>query len=136
MGLGLPAAAYLLITRESKRGKFVEAAQLSELALGEPREVTFERTRVDGWRTFQEKGIAWVVRTGEKQVVAYAPQCTHLGCAYHWEGQRHEFVCPCHESRFSIDGKVMGGPAARPLDRYVTRIEDQKLLIGTDIRKA
>jgi len=26
-------------------------------------EVTFERTRVDGWRTFKEKGIAWVVRS-------------------------------------------------------------------------
>jgi menaquinol-cytochrome c reductase iron-sulfur subunit len=136
LGLAVPAAAYLFITRESRKGNFVEAGKLSELALGEPREVSFERTRVDGWRTFQEKGIAWVVRTGASDVVAYAPQCTHLGCAYHWESQRNEFVCPCHESRFSIDGKVMGGPAARPLDRYVTRIEDQKLLIGTDIRKA
>ena len=30
----------------------------------------------------------------------------------------------------------MGGPAARPLDRYVTRVEDNQLLIGAEIRKA
>lgn len=137
LGLGLPAAAYLFVTKESKKkGNFVEAAKLTQLEIGKPQEVTFERKRVDGWRTFQEKGIAWVVRTSDKDVVAYSPQCTHLGCAYHWEAGRNEFVCPCHESIFSIDGKVVGGPAARPLDRYVTRVEDQKLLIGSEIRKA
>jgi len=136
LGLGLPAAAYLFITRESKKSRFVEAANLTQLEVGKPREVTFERTRVDGWRTFKEKVITWVVRTGDNSVVAYSPQCTHLGCAYHWEGERNQFVCPCHESLFSIDGKVMGGPASRPLDRYVTRVENDKLLIDTDIRKA
>ena len=137
LGLALPAVAYLFATGTSrKKGNFVEAAKLTQLEVGKPQEVTFKRTRVDGWRTFQEKGIAWVVRTDEKNVVAYSPQCTHLGCAYHWENQRNQFVCPCHESLFSVDGKVMGGPAARPLDRYVTRIEDDKLLIGSEIRKA
>ncbi len=136
-GLALPSAAYLLIAGNSKKkGNFVEAAKLNQLQVGKPQEVTFERIRVDGWRSFKEKGIAWVVRTDEKNVVAYSPQCTHLGCAYHWEGSDNQFVCPCHESRFSVDGKVMGGPASRPLDRYVTRVEDQKLLIGTEIRKA
>ncbi len=135
--LGVPAGAYLFSAKASnKKGNFVEAANLSQLETGKPREVTFERTRVDGWRTLREKVIAWVVRTSDDGVVAYAPQCTHLGCAYHWEAQRNQFVCPCHESLFSIDGKVMGGPAARPLDRYVTRIEDNKLLIGSEIRKA
>jgi menaquinol-cytochrome c reductase iron-sulfur subunit len=137
LGMALPAAAYLLAAGKSKKkGNFVEAAKLTQLQIGKPQEVTFERTRVDGWRTFKEKGIAWVVRTGDNNVVAYSPQCTHLGCAYHWEGRRNEFVCPCHESRFSVDGKVMGGPAARPLDQYVTRVENESLLIGTEIRKA
>ena len=59
-----------------------------------------------------------------------APQCTHLGCAYHWDDRKTEFICPCHNSLFSIDGKVTGGPASRPLDRYETKIEGKKLLIG------
>ena len=137
VALALPSVAYLFVGHKAdKTSNFVEAANLTQIEVGKPKEVTFERTRVDAWRTFQEKVIAWVVRTDERNVVAYSPQCTHFGCAYHWEATRNQFVCPCHESRFSIDGKVLGGPAARPLDRYSVRVENGKLLIGSEIRKA
>jgi menaquinol-cytochrome c reductase iron-sulfur subunit len=137
VALALPTALYLLMPGHAKqKGNFVEAASLTQLEVGKPQEVTFERTRVDGWRTVREKVIAWVVRTDDKNVVAYSPQCTHLGCAYHWEAPRNQFVCPCHESLFTVDGKVVGGPASRPLDRYVTRVENDKLMIGAQIEKA
>jgi menaquinol-cytochrome c reductase iron-sulfur subunit len=137
IAMAVPTALYLLVAGKSKpKGNFSEAAHLTQLQIGKPQEVTFVRTRVDGWRSFQEKVIAWVVRTDEKHVVAYSPQCTHLGCAYHWEAQDNQFVCPCHESRFSIDGKVLAGPASRPLDRYPVRVENSKLLIGSEIRRA
>lgn len=139
MGIALaaPAAAYLLVTDDPKRrGSFEEVANLTQLEIGKPREVSFERNRVDGWRSFQEKAIAWVVRTDESNVIAYSPQCTHLGCAYHWEESGNQFVCPCHGSRFSIDGKVLAGPASRPLDRYPVQVENSKLLIGSEIQKA
>jgi menaquinol-cytochrome c reductase iron-sulfur subunit len=72
-----------------------------------------------------------VVKLPEEGVVAFGPQCTHLGCAYHWEeGERH-FLCPCHTSLFSIDGKVMSGPAPRPLDRYETKVDKNRLLLGS-----
>jgi len=137
IALAAPAAAYLLVAKDSKRrDSLVEAAKLTQLKIGKPQEVSFERTRVDGWRKFQEKAIAWVVRTGENDVVAYSPQCTHLGCAYHWEESGNQFVCPCHGSRFSIDGTVLEGPASRPLDRYPVHVENSKLLIGSEIQKA
>jgi menaquinol-cytochrome c reductase iron-sulfur subunit len=137
LAVALPAVAYLLIgDKSNKTGTFVQAAKLTQLEVGKPREVTFERTRVDGWRNLREKVVAWVVRTDEKNVVAYAPQCTHLGCAYHWEEPRNQFVCPCHGSLFSIDGKVLGGPAARPLDRYAVRVDNSEVLIGSEIQKA
>jgi len=63
-------------------------------------------------------------------VTAFAPQCTHLGCAYHWDESSHNFICPCHTSAFSIDGKVLAGPAPRPLDRYTVKVEGNKLQIG------
>ena len=47
-------------------------------------------------------------------MVAFNPACTHLGCAYHWDESPNNFVCPCHASVFSIDGKVLVGPAPRP----------------------
>ena len=49
---------------------------------------------------------------------------------YHWEDGKNEFLCPCHNSLFAIDGKVISGPAPRPLDRYETKVEGNKLLVG------
>jgi menaquinol-cytochrome c reductase iron-sulfur subunit len=135
--LAAPAAAYLLIRPKSqKQSDFVPAADLATLTVGKPEEVVFRRTRVDGWRVLNEKSTAWVVRKDEQNVVAYAPQCTHLGCAYHWDEKENNFLCPCHTSTFSIDGKVLTGPAPRPLDRLVTKIDQGKILIGTEIQKA
>jgi menaquinol-cytochrome c reductase iron-sulfur subunit len=135
--LAAPAAAYLLFKpRSQKQADFVPAADLSQLTVNKPEEVVFHRTRVDGWRVLSEKSTAWVVRKDEDHVVAFTPQCTHLGCAYHWDEKENNFLCPCHTSTFAIDGKVLSGPAPRPLDRYVTRIEQGKLLIGTEIQKA
>jgi menaquinol-cytochrome c reductase iron-sulfur subunit len=71
-----------------------------------------------------------VVKLPDNKVVAYGPQCTHLGCAYHWDEAKNEFICPCHSSIFSIDGKVVAGPAPRPLDRYETKVTGGKLLLG------
>jgi menaquinol-cytochrome c reductase iron-sulfur subunit len=85
---------------------------------------------VDGWKIMSEKSTTWVVKSPDDQVVAFGPQCTHLGCAYHWDEAKNEFLCPCHTSLFSIGGKVLSGPAPRPLDRYETKIEGSKLLIG------
>ena len=46
VGMALPAAAYLLISGNSKKkGNFVEATKLTQLQIGKPQEVTFERTR-------------------------------------------------------------------------------------------
>lgn len=135
--LAIPAAAYLLIKPQStKAAQWVEAADLNQLQAQKPEEVVFRRTRIDGWRTVNEKSTAWVVKTDPQTVVAFTPNCTHLGCAYHWDEQQKNFICPCHTSAFSIDGKVLSGPAPRPLDRYVTRVDGSKLLIGPEIQKS
>ena len=135
--LAAPAAAYLLFKpRSQKESDFVPAADLSQLTIGKPEEVVFRRTRVDGWRVLNEKSTAWVVRQDDQSVVAFTPQCTHLACAYHWEEKDSKFFCPCHNSVFAIDGKVVSGPAPRPLDRYVTKIDQGKVLIGSEIQKA
>ena len=135
--LALPAAAYLFVKPKSqKQSDFVPAADLSQLTVGKPEEVVFRRTRVDGWRVLNEKSTAWVLRKDDQDVIAFAPQCTHLGCAYHWDEKENNFLCPCHTSTFSIDGKVLSGPAPRPLDRLVTKIDQGKILIGSEIQRA
>jgi menaquinol-cytochrome c reductase iron-sulfur subunit len=130
--LSAPALVYLFFPpKPQKQDQWVEAGDISRLEPGAPLEVVFRRNRTDGWKVISEKSTAWVVRTADQQVVAYGPQCTHLGCAYHWDDGKREFLCPCHSSMFSIDGKVIAGPAPRPLDRYEVRVEDNKLLLGS-----
>ena len=129
--LAIPALIYLLVPPKLRQqSAWVDAGDLSQVPTGTPVEMTFRRMRVDGWKVSSEQDTAWVLKTSSDQVIAYGPQCTHLGCAYHWDTAKNEFVCPCHNSLFSIDGRVLGGPAPRPLDRYETRIEGNKLLLG------
>jgi menaquinol-cytochrome c reductase iron-sulfur subunit len=135
--LAVPAAVYLLVKPgKQKEGQWVPAADVNQLQVRKPQEVVFRRKRVDGWRMVNEKTTAWVVKMDDQNVVAFGPQCTHLACAYHWEAAQNNFVCPCHTSVFSVDGKVVSGPAPRPLDRYVSRIESGKLMIGPTIEKS
>jgi len=125
------AGVYLFFPPKAKsESEWVDAADLTKLPLNAPEEVAFQRKRVDGWKITSEKATAWVVKRSDTQVVAFAPQCTHLGCAYHWDESNHNFLCPCHTSTFSIDGKVLSGPAPRPLDRYAVKIDGSTLQLG------
>ncbi len=131
LAMAIPTAIYLLIPpKVGKPSGFIDAGDVSQLTPGEPVELTFQQSRLDGWKLVTEKKTAWVVKEPDNKVVAFGPQCTHLGCAYHWEASTNKFSCPCHGSDFSIEGNVMAGPAPRPLDRYITKIENNRLQIG------
>jgi len=134
--LAIPAAAYLLIrSKDTEDTGLSEVADLSQLTIGKPQEIIYVRKRVDGWHKVTEKASTWLVRTDEHSVVAFNPACTHLACAYHWDAPAHRFICPCHASAFSIDGKVLAGPAPRPLDRYVAKVQEGKILIGSQVEE-
>jgi menaquinol-cytochrome c reductase iron-sulfur subunit len=133
--LALPALVYLLFPPKPRReNEWVDAGDISKISPNAPVEMSFRRNRVDGWKVISEKSTAWVVKQADNSVVAFGPQCTHLGCAYHWEEGKNEFLCPCHSSLFALDGKVLSGPAPRPLDRYDVKLQGSRLLLG-DLRR-
>jgi glycine/D-amino acid oxidase-like deaminating enzyme/nitrite reductase/ring-hydroxylating ferredoxin subunit len=71
-------------------------------------------------------GEARVVRDGIGKSGAYRDEtgrihgvslrCTHLGCLLRFNGAERSWDCPCHGSRFDIDGAVLEGPAVSPLE--------------------
>ena len=129
--LGIPALIYLFFPPKVRKAEeWVEVGDVSKLAPDSPVEMVYRRNRVDGWKVISEKGTAWVVKNPDNSIVAFGPQCTHLGCAYHWDETRNDFLCPCHSSVFAMDGRVVSGPAPRPLDRFDIQVKAGKLLLG------
>ncbi|WP_122618202.1 FAD-dependent oxidoreductase [Streptomyces sp. Tu 4128] len=72
-------------------------------------------------------GEGAVVRAGGDRLAVYrdeagalhalSARCTHLGCLVAFNAAERAWECPCHGSRFDTDGKVIEGPATKPLKR-------------------
>lgn len=58
-----------------------------------------------------------VFRDDDGSVTAVSARCTHLGCIVGFNDAERAWECPCHGSRFAVDGTVLQGPANRPLAR-------------------
>ncbi len=55
--------------------------------------------------------------------------CTHLGCLTAWKPDLGIIACPCHGSKFHIDGERFDGPAPRPLPWLKTWVDDEGNLL-------
>jgi Rieske Fe-S protein len=62
--------------------------------------------------------------------VAISTRCAHLGCPVRYVQAAQRFICPCHGGVYAFDGKVDGGPPVRPLDRFKTKVENGRVLVG------
>jgi menaquinol-cytochrome c reductase iron-sulfur subunit len=88
----------------------------------------------DGWVAARDVvlGAAWVRRTGAKpgELDVRSAVCPHLGCAVAFEAAKNNYLCPCHDSRFALDGKKLSGPSLRGLDQLPIQISrDGHLLL-------
>jgi Rieske Fe-S protein len=52
--------------------------------------------------------------------------CPHMGCIVHWNEAETSWDCPCHGSRFAIDGEVLEGPAIHALKKVQIRVNEKK----------
>jgi Rieske Fe-S protein len=57
-----------------------------------------------------------VYRDADGVARAVSARCTHLGCLVAFNDAETAWECPCHGSRFGIDGSVLQGPAVHPLE--------------------
>ena len=78
-------------------------------------------------------GRFYLVNT-DQGVLALDKVCTHLDCLVAWDEQAEHFVCPCHGSRFAVDGANLSGPAERSLDRFSVAVATPagELVVETD----
>jgi glycine/D-amino acid oxidase-like deaminating enzyme/nitrite reductase/ring-hydroxylating ferredoxin subunit len=62
-------------------------------------------------------GKTGVFRDDDGSLHAVSLRCTHLGCLLWFNSAERSWDCPCHGSRFDVDGAVLEGPATAPLER-------------------
>jgi Rieske Fe-S protein len=94
-----------------------------------PTVATLRVAREDGYSQIVERRVVLLVKTGEGQVTALDPTCTHLGCRVSWNAEAKELRCPCHGGVFDHLGTVKSGPPPGPLPRLATKIDGDRILI-------
>jgi glycine/D-amino acid oxidase-like deaminating enzyme/nitrite reductase/ring-hydroxylating ferredoxin subunit len=57
-------------------------------------------------------------RDDDGHLHAVSARCTHMSCLVTWNRAERSWDCPCHGSRFDVDGRVLQGPAVRPLEGH------------------
>lgn len=62
-------------------------------------------------------------------VLAFTSICNHLNCQVDWQGEANEFICPCHGSKFGIDGSLVKGPATEGLTLLEVKLEGENILV-------
>jgi menaquinol-cytochrome c reductase iron-sulfur subunit len=112
-----------------KPPQWSRATPVAALPIGTPLSVSFTEQSTEGYLRQTVVRNVWAVRRSATDVTVFSPICTHLGCRFDWQPEAGRFLCPCHGSVFSIDGKVLGGPAPRPLDTLPSKVEDGELYV-------
>ena len=59
----------------------------------------------------------------------FSSTCTHAGCAVN-EVVDGTINCPCHGSKFNLDGSVAQGPATKPLESKVVTVQGDSVVLG------
>ena len=84
------------------------------------------------------QGRPVIVARHGNDVYALSAVCTHLGCLVHWKDKGEPGMkmgdnlhCACHDAFFDLKtGKVLGGPAPRPLQVFPVKVTTDQIVIG------
>lgn len=82
----------------------------------------------DGTVRFNREQKAYIIG-GSGGVYALSAVCTHLGCITRFRSDENVIACPCHGSRFDVEGNVVHGPAPRPLPWLEVRPDPSGILV-------
>ncbi|MCL5885310.1 MAG: Rieske 2Fe-2S domain-containing protein [Desulfobacteria bacterium] len=128
--LAIPLVGFLVGPAFRKKiPRWARVAKVESLPLGQPAVLSFTDQSSEGYLRETVVRNVWAVRRSATEVTVFSPICTHLGCRYDWEPNSGRFLCPCHGSLFGLDGKVLAGPAPRPLDTLPVKIENGELFV-------
>lgn len=136
-GIGAIAAAIPVVSAliapllEKKNQQWRTLGKVDDFQIGTTSLVTFTNADPKPYAGVTAQSGAWLRRKDQSNFIAFAANCTHLGCPVRWEKDAHLFMCPCHGGVYYADGTVAGGPPPFPLTKYQVRVFNNEVQIKT-----
>jgi menaquinol-cytochrome c reductase iron-sulfur subunit len=129
--VAIPAIVYVVSPAFKKLAsqQWVPLGPVSALTPGVPSGFPYSVTTQDGWVESTRSGVAWAITLDGVKARVLSDVCTHLGCRVTWEPGQSLFSCPCHSGFFSSEGRVVSGPPPRPLDEFVSKVDNGQISI-------
>ncbi|AMV19717.1 ubiquinol-cytochrome c reductase iron-sulfur subunit [Planctomyces sp. SH-PL14] len=85
----------------------------------------------DAWNKFPNTEIGSVFLRKEENgsVSCFNSRCPHLGCTVNYKADEKKYICPCHDSAFSLDGTRSNEIPPRNLDSLEVKSKDGVLWV-------
>ncbi len=116
---------------EQKPRQWRTVGSIADFPVGSTRLVSFADAGSAPYAGTTSRSAAWLRRSDDKAFIAFAANCTHLGCPVRWEEQAQLFMCPCHGGVYYKDGSVAAGPPPKSLTQYRVRIYKDMVQVQT-----
>ena len=130
----VPAGAGLVTVFDPLRRRSASSAPVLVTTLealpndGKPRRFQIVADREDAWNKFPQVpiGAVYLRRVDETKVEALNVTCPHAGCPVEFKTDTQSFLCPCHDSRFNLDGTLAStnSPSPRAMDTLEVEIRN------------
>jgi cytochrome b6-f complex iron-sulfur subunit len=73
-----------------------------------------------------------LIRTPSGELRAFSAICTHLACIVQYRPDLGHIWCACHNGHFDLNGKNITGPPPRPLERYIVKVQQERIVVSLD----
>jgi Rieske Fe-S protein len=81
-----------------------------------------------GGKIFPDQQVV-ITQPTDGDFKGFSAVCTHQGCLV-TKVESGTILCPCHNSSFTLDGQVAGGPAPSPLPPEQITVKGTDILLG------
>lgn len=116
--------------RQAAAGDALLVTRLASLpADGVPRRFQVFADRRDAWNTYKRipVGAIFLRRAADGTVTALNAACPHAGCSVGYSSDNGSYICPCHDSMFTVEGTIANAnsPSPRALDALEVEVRNE-----------
>jgi Rieske Fe-S protein len=128
-GGGTLTVAWIALGREGPIDDWVAVGPITGIPINEIQSRVVTVTARGRWFDLHVDRLIWLQRHADDSVTVLSAICPHKDYTINWMANLGTFVCPGHKSAFDPSGKVLSGPAPRPMDALEHKVENGVLMV-------